>query len=170
MALMTKAPQPTRTRPLRKPPTQATANRRALWFLLLPSLIPVVLFSVYPLLNGIWLGFTDAQAGFQVAYRFNGLDNYVRLLQDDVFWNSFKIGLVWAFSVTTLQFLLALGLALLLNAGLRFQWLVRPLALVPWGLGRRDLPRAGPGLAPAEPGALDRGAPGRARSAQGHGG
>ena len=134
MALVTKAPQPTRNRPLRRPPTQATANRRALWFLLLPRLIPVVLFSVYPLLNGIWLGFTDAQAGFQVAYQFNGLDNYVRLLQDDVFWNSFKIGLIWAFSVTILQFLLALGLALLLNAGLRFQWLVRPLALVPWAM------------------------------------
>ena len=96
--------------------------------------MPVVLFSVYPLLNGIWLGFTDAQAGYQVDYHFNGLDNYVRLLKDDVFWNSFKIGLIWAFSVTILQFVLALGLALLLNAGLRFQWLVRPLALVPWAM------------------------------------
>ena len=134
MAAVTQAPQPTRTRPPKRPPTQATANRRALWFLLLPSLVPVVLFSVYPLLNGIWLGFTDAQAGYQVDYHFNGLDNYVRLLRDDVFWNSFKIGLIWAFSVTILQFLLSLGLALLLNAGLRFQWLVRPLALVPWAM------------------------------------
>jgi multiple sugar transport system permease protein len=134
MAAVTEAPQPTRPRPVRRPPTQARANRRALWFLLLPSLVPVVLFSVYPLLNGIWLGFTDAQAGYQVQYRFNGFANYARLLQDDVFWNSFKIGLIWAFSVTILQFLLAIGLALLLNAGLRFQWLVRPLALVPWAM------------------------------------
>jgi ABC-type sugar transport system permease subunit len=59
MTAVTKAPQPTRSRPLRKPPTQAAANRRALWFLLLPSLVPVVLFSVYPLLNGIWLGASD---------------------------------------------------------------------------------------------------------------
>ena len=36
--------------------------------------------------------------------------------------------------MTVIQFLLALGLALLLNAGLRFQWLVRPLALVPWAM------------------------------------
>jgi len=36
--------------------------------------------------------------------------------------------------VTAIQFLLALCLALLLNAGLRFQWLVRPLALVPWAM------------------------------------
>lgn len=107
---------------------------RSMLLLLLPSLLPVVLFSVYPLLNGIWLGFTDAQAGYDVQYHFNGFDNYVRMLHDSMFWNSFKIGLVWAFSVTLLQFLLALGLALLLNAGLRFQWLVRPLALVPWAM------------------------------------
>ncbi len=110
------------------------ANNRSTWLLLLPTLIPVVIFSVYPLLNGIWLGFTDAHAGFNVQFQFNGLENYSRLLHDSLFWNSFKIGLIWAFSVTVLQFVLALGLALLLNAGLRFQWLVRPLALVPWAM------------------------------------
>lgn len=120
-----------------KPPGGGSAahrDRRAMLLLLLPSLVPVVLFSVYPLVNGVWLGFTDAQAGYDVQFHVNGLDNYVRLLHDELFWNSFKIGLVWAFSVTILQFLLALGLALLLNAGLRFQWLVRPLALVPWAM------------------------------------
>lgn len=105
-----------------------------MWFLLIPSLVPVALFSVYPLVNGIWLGFTDAEAGYQIVPHFNGLDNYIRLVHDTLFWNSFKIGFIWTFSVTILQFLLALGLALLLNAGLRFQWLVRPLALVPWAM------------------------------------
>lgn len=109
-------------------------ERRTMWLLLIPSLIPVALFSIYPLVNGIWLGFTDAQAGYQVVPHFNGLDNYSRLLHDSLFWSSFKIGLIWTFSVTGIQFLLALGLAMLLNAGLRFQWLVRPLALVPWAM------------------------------------
>ena len=114
--------------------TKAGSGQRQLWLLLLPSLVPVALFSVYPLLNGIWLGFTDARAGYQVQPHFNGLANYERLLHDDLFWSSFKIGLVWAFAVTGVQFLLALGLSMLLNAGLRFQWLVRPLALVPWAM------------------------------------
>ncbi|NNG34221.1 carbohydrate ABC transporter permease [Nakamurella aerolata] len=125
------APQPP---PGRKRRSSGGIGGRSTWFLLLPSLLPVVLFSVYPLLNGIWLGFTDAKAGFDVQYRFNGLENYRQLFQDNLFWQSFKIGLIWAFSVTILQFLLALGLALLLNAGLRLQWLVRPLALVPWAM------------------------------------
>ena len=105
-----------------------------MWLLLLPSLIPVLIFSVYPLLNGIWLGFTDAEAGYDVTFSFNGLDNYARLITDDLFWSSFRIGLIWAFGVTSIQFVLSLCLALLLNAGLRFQWLVRPLALVPWAM------------------------------------
>lgn len=119
--------------PERKPKA-ARSSAKSMWLLLLPSLIPVVVLSVYPLVNGIWLGFTDARAGFDVQYKFNGFDNYAKLLKDDLFWNSFKIGLIWAVSVTVLQFLLALGLAMLLNAGLRFQWLVRPLALVPWAM------------------------------------
>ncbi|WP_229117361.1 carbohydrate ABC transporter permease [Enemella dayhoffiae] len=102
--------------------------------MLIPSLLPVMAFSVYPLVNGIWLGFTDAKAGYEIVPQFNGLDNYAKMLGDDVFWSSFKIGLIWAFSVTILQFLLSLGLALLLNAGLRFQSFVRPLALVPWAM------------------------------------
>ncbi|PDQ36426.1 MAG: transporter [Candidatus Lumbricidophila eiseniae] len=110
------------------------SNSRGMWLLLVPSLIPVVVFSVYPLVNGVWLGFTDARAGRNVQFSFNGFDNYVKMLKDELFWSSFQIGLVWAFSVTAIQFLLALGLALLLNSGLKLQWLARPLALVPWAM------------------------------------
>lgn len=111
-----------------------TRNERQLMLLLIPSLLPVMLFSVYPLVNGIWLGFTDAHTGYDIIPRFNGLANYQKMLGDTVFWNSFKIGLIWAFAVTVIQFLLALGLALLLNSGVKGQWLMRPLALVPWAM------------------------------------
>jgi multiple sugar transport system permease protein len=101
---------------------------------MLPTLLPVAMFSVAPLVQGIYLGFTDTEAGFQVESRFNGLENYRRLLHNSLFWQSFRIGLIWAVSVTVLQFLLALGLALLLNERLRARWLARTLALVPWAM------------------------------------
>jgi multiple sugar transport system permease protein len=82
----------------------------------------------------MYLGFTDARAGRKVDTHFTGLDNYRELLTDDLFWGSFRIGLEWAFGVTALQFLLALGLALLLNQPLRFRGLARVLALVPWAM------------------------------------
>ncbi len=53
---------------------------------------------------------------------------------NELFWSSFKIGLIWAFSVTTLQFLAAMGLALLLNENLKLRWLARTLSLVPWAM------------------------------------
>jgi len=107
---------------------------RDAWLLVLPALIPVVLLSVYPLLQGILLGFTDSKAGLNQTVDFTGVENYTKLLGNDLFWSSFRIGLIWAFGVTILQVLASLGLALLLNLNLRLRWLARTLALVPWAM------------------------------------
>ncbi|GLZ80201.1 transporter integral membrane protein [Actinorhabdospora filicis] len=104
------------------------------YFLVLPALLPVLFLSVVPLVNGIYLGFTDARAGLNQTTHFTGLDNYTGLLSNEQFWASFKIGLIWAVSVTVIQFFAALGLALLLNLNLRLRWLARTLALVPWAM------------------------------------
>ena len=85
----------------------------------LPALRAVVLFSVYPLLRGIYLGFTDAQAGLNVTTTSPASPTTATCCGDDLFWESFRIGLIWAFGVTVLQFLAALGLALLLNLDLQ---------------------------------------------------
>ncbi len=104
------------------------------WPLLLPALIPVALLSVLPLLQGIYLGFTDSEAGLNRVTTFTGVENYRDLMDNQLFWNSFRIGMIWAFSVTGLQFVAAMGLALLLNQDLRLRWLARTLALVPWAM------------------------------------
>jgi multiple sugar transport system permease protein len=102
--------------------------------LLVPALIPIVALSLIPLARGIYLGFTDAHAGFKVTTHWAGLANFHRLIHDSFFVNSFKIGFIWAISVTVVQFALALGLALLLNTNLRGRWIARSLALVPWAM------------------------------------
>lgn len=117
----------------RRPKSRGLGGRDA-WLLLLPALLPVILFNLYPLARGIYLGFTDAHAGLNQPTHFNGLDNYRELLHNDLFWSSFRIGLVWAFGVTALQFVSALGLALLLNENLRLRWVARTLSLVPWAM------------------------------------
>ncbi|OEU97008.1 carbohydrate ABC transporter permease [Streptomyces oceani] len=133
----TERPAPRRGTP---PPRTPSTRKRALgldrdaWFLLLPALLPILVLSVGPLLYGLSLAFTDAQAGRTEPTQWIGLDNFASLRFDSLFWDSFRVGLVWAVSVTALQFLLALGLALLLNQNLRFRWLARTLALVPWAM------------------------------------
>jgi multiple sugar transport system permease protein len=121
----------TTTRP---PRMKRARGNRELWLLMLPALVPVLLFSVGPLLYGIGLAFTDARAGRNREVSFTGLENVTTLLGDADFWSSFRIGLIWSVSVTVLQFLAALGLALLLNQNLRFRGVARVLAVVPWAM------------------------------------
>ena len=104
------------------------------FLLVIPALLPIVILSVLPLARGIYLAFTDARAGLDVPTNFVGIDNFRELAHDDLFINSFKIGLIWATAVTAIQFFLALGLALLLSQSLRGRWLARSLALIPWAM------------------------------------
>ena len=118
-----------------KPPRRRRrSGEKDAWPLLLPALLPVVVFSVLPLVQGIYLGFTDSRAGLNRVTHFTGLQNYRDLLSYDLFWESFRIGLVWAVAVTFLQFVTAMGLALLLHQNLRFGGLARVLSLVPWAV------------------------------------
>ena len=103
-------------------------------FLLIPAMLPILILSVIPLVRGIYLGFTDSRAGLGVPTTFIGLDNFRALLDDELFVNSFKIGLIWSVAVTAIGFFFALGLALLLSQDLHGRWLARSLALVPWAM------------------------------------
>lgn len=107
---------------------------RGAWKYALPAFIPLILLSVVPLSQAIWTAFTDQVAGFNVEIKFIGLENFHRLLGDTLFWASFKIGIIWAVSVTLLALVLGFGLALLLNQKLRFLGLMRVLSLVPWAM------------------------------------
>lgn len=113
---------------------KARSDRTTIYLLLLPALLPIVVLSVIPLMRGIYLGFTDARAGRNVDTNFTGVENYRELMNDDLFWSAFRIGLVWAFAVTILQFVLAFGLALLLSQPLKFRGFARVMALVPWAM------------------------------------
>ena len=114
-------------RPRRKSNAGKMYNRGA-WKYALPAFIPLVFLSVVPLSQAIWTAFTDQVAGFEVKVSFIGLGNFQRLLSDTMFWASFKIGIIWAVSVTLLALVLGFGLALLLNQKLRFLGLMRVLA------------------------------------------
>ena len=98
--------------------------------LLFPVILLVSVFSLFPLLRGIYLGFTDYRLGDPIS--FNGLDNYVQLFNDEYFWSSFKIGIIWTLVVTALQVSLGLGLALLLNNKIKFVAFYTVLILIPW--------------------------------------
>ena len=118
----------------RKTSRMVVARRKEAAALVIPSLIPILLFSVVPLLSGVYLAFTEATLSRNSSNAFTGFGQFQKLFEDQLFLESFKIGLIWAFSVTLLQLLAGLGLALLLNADLRLQSATRLLALIPWAM------------------------------------
>jgi multiple sugar transport system permease protein len=65
-------------------------------------------------------------------YQFIGLGNYVRLVQDPVFWLTLWNSVVWVFGSVILQFLAGFAAALLLHQAFRGRALVRTLSLLPW--------------------------------------
>ncbi|MBV2361949.1 carbohydrate ABC transporter permease [Streptomonospora nanhaiensis] len=133
MTLTSASPPPAEAAPPR-PRARPRRPDRSAYALLLPALVPVVLFSIAPLVYGMFLAFTDARAGRDVDTSFVFLENFGHLLADVQFWSSFRIGLVWAVTVTLLQYAAGMGLALLLNQNLRLRWLARTLALFPWAM------------------------------------
>src|SRR5215218_11088946 len=62
-------------------------------------------------------------------YRFIGLGNYIRLIEDPVFWLTLWNSVVWVFGSVILQFVFGFAAALLLQNAFRGRALVRTLAL-----------------------------------------
>jgi multiple sugar transport system permease protein len=106
-------------------------NRTVLSVLfMLPAATILLLFLTYPLGLGIWMGFTDARIGRPGI--FIGLENYVSLFDDDVFWLSVFNTVVYTVVATIAKFGLGLWLALLLNHAVPFKALIRAIVLLPY--------------------------------------
>lgn len=109
-------------------------NRRGeqLWFWLLagPALAGFALFSLWPMLDSLWLSF--CQYDVVSAPRFIGLRNYLYLLKSDpAFWASVKVTLVFTVVQLPLSLAAALGVALLLNQPVRGRGFWRAVYFLP---------------------------------------
>ncbi len=111
-------------------------NYRGLWFaylLILPSVLYLLIFQLYPLLESVRLSFTDLSFLRPHSGKYIGLKNYIQLLtQDPVFWKIFVNSLIWVLGSTIMQFAIAIPAALILNAKLPYRPLWRGLLMVPW--------------------------------------
>jgi multiple sugar transport system permease protein len=107
------------------------------WFIL-PAVVSLVFFSIYPFLSGIWYSFTSIGWVGDVA-TFIGLRNYQQLVTGDVgvaklFKESFVRSIQWTVLVVAGQFLLGLGVALVLNEKFPGRTLIRTLTMLPIAL------------------------------------
>src|SRR5580698_4777701 len=111
--------------------TQLFDNKPFLVFLcLLPSMGLLVVFLTYPLGLGVWLSLTDTTIG--QPGKFIGLDNFIELSDDPIFWMSVTNTIVYTSVATVGKFALGLWLALLLNHHIPFKAFIRAIVLLPW--------------------------------------
>lgn len=97
---------------------------------MLPAAVFLLCFLTYPLGLGVWLGFTDARIGREGI--FVGLENYIWLFDDPVFWLSVFNTMLYTVVASVLKFALGLWLALILNQHLPFKTFFRAIILLPW--------------------------------------
>jgi multiple sugar transport system permease protein len=84
----------------------------------LPTLALLGVFQLYPMVQAVWLSFTDTNLT-RPGSEFVGVTQYVRLLSDPEFWGMVRVTAVYAFSSVVLHVVLGLILALAIDYGVR---------------------------------------------------
>jgi multiple sugar transport system permease protein len=101
------------------------SDRTIAWLFVLPAILLLVSVAIYPFFRMIYDSlFTFTQAGQYES--FVGIANYVRVLTDSRFTDATLFTVVFVVVVVTIEFLLGLGVALLIYSPYveRRQWLV----------------------------------------------
>ncbi|WP_165216365.1 sugar ABC transporter permease [Schaalia sp. ZJ1691] len=101
------------------------------YVLLMPALVLVAVFAVYPLVRSIWFAFNDVSP-FTGEQAFVGIQNFVDVMGAPQFWPTMARTAGWVFGAVTFQFIGGLLLALLLNTRFPLRGIYRGLVMVPW--------------------------------------
>ncbi len=115
--------------PAKGPGTSSLRQARAAWLFMLPTLVVLGAFVVWPMAQALYLSFTDYEV-FAPA-RWIGLGNYQKLVSDPAFGNALVNTLYYAAVTTPVSVGLALTLALLLNRPMALRGFVRTAVFVP---------------------------------------
>lgn len=106
-------------------------QRRFALALLLPAVVVLALVGVFPAIYCGWLSLTNINLARAAAgFKYIGFENWKNLLRSPYFWNSFKITLIFMIVAVSVEFVLGLGIALVLSGRLRSKFL-RTIMLIP---------------------------------------
>ena len=98
--------------------------------LLLPAILLFLFFFIIPVVQSMWLSFTDSY-GMKTSYQFVGLENYKEAFGDRSFTKTISNTIQYAAITVVLGNLLSLVLALLLDAKIRCRNLFRTFFFIP---------------------------------------
>jgi multiple sugar transport system permease protein len=129
MAISTTTPTTPASSTTGPPRAKRRDDTRLAMLFIAPALIGFLVFMVWPTLRGIYLSFT--KFNLLTPAEFNGLDNYVRMVQDPVFWNAMRVTVYYVVINIGLQTVLALAIAVMMQRLTKRTWL-RGVVLTPY--------------------------------------
>ena len=125
---------------------QQQRQRAAFWFLA-PMITALFCVAAWPLLRTIWFSMTDTSLNDLYGGKFIWFDNYLRaqhlpsgatrwrgVLADPDWWNAVYNTVKFSVVSVTLETILGLIIALVLNAEFKGRGLVRAAILIPWAI------------------------------------
>jgi len=96
----------------------------------LPAALFVISLTVFPLLFGLLIAFSDWNLASSTGRKFNGLTNVYEMWSDPFYWNALR-NMLWYTLAIIVEYAIAFGLALLLNAEIRARKFFRVAFLLP---------------------------------------
>jgi trehalose/maltose transport system permease protein len=116
----------------------AAQRVRWAWMALAPMLVVLAAVAGWPLARTVWFSLTDAALDRLAEWQFIGLDNYIGefgvLSRDSDFWGAARNTLAFALLSVSLETLLGLVVALVIDHPSRARTLLRAAVLVPWAI------------------------------------
>lgn len=120
------------------PPVTTTVRRRrenqdglVPWLFSAPAIVLLLVFMVIPFLLALVFSFTNLRLVSPLPLKFVGVDNYLRVLQDPLFYTALWHNFLFALVVVPIQTALALWLAILINQKLKGVKLYRTIYFMP---------------------------------------
>lgn len=102
--------------------------------LLAPAVILLVVVVVVPIVRVAALSLTRVETGHGLTITFAGLEQFARLWHDGRWWTVLRNTAVFTVSSVTVEMVLGVAFALVLNARFRGRGLVRAVTMLPWAL------------------------------------
>jgi len=104
-------------------------NQPKAWLFLLPSLVIIFLFSVYPLFRSFIMSF---QKGTLINQQYAGLENYQRVLTDPVFFRALQNTALFAFAVVPISLILSLAIAWIIFEKVKYKSFFETIFFMPY--------------------------------------
>src|SRR5947209_12435107 len=120
--------------PTVKPSRTALQNKQTqlAWLLMTPTIAVILFVAAYPLVRTFYDSFTDAAFGY--PSKFIGWTNFYNLLHDVQFRESIYETFKFAIITVVFEFVLGMGIALVVNSNFKGRGAMRTAMLVPWAI------------------------------------